>query len=411
MPLIAPLDAHRLAADAGRTRPMPARTAGLREPGRLHLAAPLHALADVPAYRSAAMDGYAVRGPGPWQVRGAARPGSPYTGTALEPGDAVRIATGAVVPPGADRVVPWERTGTGPDGTIFPAMEPENRLHIREPGETHRRGALLASAGAELSPALRSLAAWTGHDQVQVRVQPRVAVIVTGSELDTAGAPAAGRVRDALGPLLSVLVPELGGQVVSEDYVPDDPGALGEALRARAADADVVVTTGMASHGEADHLRGVLADLGGQVLVPGVDIRPGKPQLLAALRGQPVLAGSGRGPLLVGLPGNPGAAMAACALLLAPVLAGMVGSARCRWVRLMPEEDRAFAGRAGRRWQLVSAGRNSSDEAPDSPAGAALADGLIGTQLEYRGWPLDGDELVLIPPRDAPGMPCLRWIR
>ncbi|MCB8901318.1 MULTISPECIES: molybdopterin molybdotransferase MoeA [unclassified Streptomyces] len=285
----------------------------LRDAAGLTLAEGLCTLRPVPAFDTAAMDGFAVSGPGPWRIRGTARAGTPWRGE-LGPGDGVEISTGALVPSGAVAVLPKELASFD-DGRLFGPAQAEGR-HIRRTGEDAEPGDRLAPAGTRISPALIGLAAVCGHDTLPVRPRPHVGLLVSGDELDLSGVPGVGRVRDALGPLMPALVAELGGEMVTSRHVPDLPaGGLAAAVHARH-DAEVVAVTGSTSVGDTDQLRRLLADAGAHLVVDTVACRPGHPMLLARLR---------TGRWVVGLPGNPYAALVAARTLLGPLIAGLSG--------------------------------------------------------------------------------------
>lgn len=274
------------------------------------LAEPLTALVELPPFDTAAMDGWAVCGAGPWRVVGQVLAGHPVE-LQLSGGEAVEIATGALVPSGADGVLPVEQ-GRCEDGRVFGAV-PAGR-HIRRAGEECAAGTVLLAAGTVLTPAALGLAAAVGHDRLTVHARPRVACFVTGDELLLTGRPGNGRVRDAVGPLLPGAVAAAGGELITVRHLSDEPAVLRDALAG--AEADVVVTTGASSVGRADFLPAALHDLGATLLVDGVDVRPGHPQVLARLDD---------GRLVVGLPGNPLAALSGIVTLLVPLLAGLAG--------------------------------------------------------------------------------------
>ncbi len=290
--------------------PLPAAPVPLVEALGRELAEPLWALVGLPAFDTSAMDGWAVRGPAPWRVLGRVLAGDPVPG-ALADGEAVEIATGAAVPPCCEGVVRLE-DGVELDGEL--TAEPPLGRHVRRAGEECAPRTPVLAAGTVLRPAALGLAAALGHDTLLLRAVPRVAALVTGDELITRGLPGGGRVRDAVGPLLPGAVAALGGTLQPVTAVRDSRAELVAAVRA--ARADLVLTSGASSHGPADHLAGALADLGAEVLVDGVAVRPGGPQTLARLPD---------GRLLVGLPGNPLAALAALVTCVAPVLAGLAG--------------------------------------------------------------------------------------
>ncbi|GGU82282.1 molybdopterin molybdenumtransferase MoeA [Streptomyces albospinus] len=290
-----------------------ARTVPLADAVGLALAEDLRTRRPLPAFDTAAMDGYAVAGAGPWRVRGTVRAGSAWGGV-LRAGEGVEISTGGQVPSGSSAVLPLELAVCDGDRVSGPLLPPGR--HIRRAGEDAPAGSSLAPAGTRIGPALLGLAASCGQDALVVRARPRVGILVTGDELDHTGQPGPGRVRDALGPLLPALVTALGGETRSVRHVPDRPaGLLAEAVHAMR-DADIVVVTGSTSVGATDQLRRLLADAEARMVVDTVACRPGHPMLLAELPA---------GRWLVGLPGNPYAALVAAHTLLGPLTAGLCG--------------------------------------------------------------------------------------
>ena len=291
---------------------LPAEPVGLAEAAGRVLARPIQARSALPGFDNAAMDGFAVRGAAPWRITGRILAGQPDPG-GLAPGTAVEIATGAPVPCGADRVLPYEMSHR--EGDRLSATAVLTRTHIRRCGEDAAPGQVLVESGTPLSPVTVGLAASAGLDTVTVHRLPSMRLVLTGDELVTAGPPGPGQVRDALGPMLPALLTGFGAGWMSVTRVGDRPGALREYLRDIAD--DVVVVCGSSSVGPADGLHKALHDLGADVLVDGVACRPGHPQMLAA-RGKQVL---------VGLPGNPFAALVAAYTLVQPLLHARTGRA------------------------------------------------------------------------------------
>lgn len=376
--------ARTLAADAaGPSKPT---SVPLSEALGCRLAGSLTALVAVPGVDVSAMDGYAVAGCGPWRVLAQVLAGgAPFQGV-LEAGEAVEIATGAPVPAGAEAVLPWERADVGEK--VMGVAEPGR--HIRRRGEDIAEGAVVLGAGAVVTPVVLGLAAALGHDTLLVRPRPRVAVLVTGDEVVGEGLPAPGRVRDAIGPFLPGLVEWAGGRVTGGSRVPDGLRALRAALGGSSegdGGADVVVVCGASSKGPADHLRAALHDLGADVLVDGVAVRPGHPQLLARLPD---------GRLLVGLPGNPFAALAAALTLLAPILRELTGTPAAKETGALAGAVRSHA----RDTRLVPVRRSEKGAVPvghDRPGslwGAALADALA---VVPPGWAGERVELIELP--------------
>lgn len=310
-----PWDQARVLAHAA-PRPLIAHRVPLTRAAGLTLAGKICTWVPLPAFDTAAMDGYAVTGGGPWRLLGQVRAGTVWQGT-LAPGEAVEICTGAQVPAGASAVLPMELAVR--DGATVSGAAPSAGTHIRRAGEDAPAGAALAPTGIRIGPALIGLAATCGYDTLSVRPRPQVRILVTGEELTHSGTSGAARVRDALGPLLPTLVADLGGEVREVRHLPHLPTDLLSAAvhpQGEDSDAEVVVVTGSTSVGVTDQLRQLLRAHGARWIVDTVACRPGHPQLLAGL---------GAGRWLVGLPGNPFAALVAAYTLLAPLLAGLSG--------------------------------------------------------------------------------------
>ena len=347
------------------------------------LAEPIDTAQPLPAFDTAAMDGFAVSGPGPWRIRGQVRPGAVWTG-ALQPGDAVEISTGALVPAEVDAVLPVEYAHV--DGTTVSGPLPSSRTHIRRLGEDAPAGQRLAPAGLRVGAVLLGLAATCGRTKLLVTPRPRVAVLVTGDELTQRGPSGAGLVRDALGPMMAALVDGLGGDLVSMRHVPDQPaGALSAALQQPGSDdahADVVAVTGSTSVGRTDQLRQLLHDGGARWLVDTVACRPGHPQIMARLVD---------GRWLVGLPGNPFAALVAAYTLLGPLVAGLSGQRLPALPRAVVDGDIRPAPGLTR---LLPVSWDGIDARVLSGSGAAF---LQGAAL--------ADALAAIPPDWEPDLP------
>jgi molybdopterin molybdotransferase len=295
----------------------------------LVLAAPLTALTDLPSFDSSAMDGWAVAGPGPWHVSehgalaGHARPAP------LTDGEAVRIATGARVPPGATAVLRSEHGHTDEQSRLYATLpQAPGSAHaggtrmlghgqdIRPRGQECRSGDQLLPLGTLVTPAVLGLAAAAGYDTVSVHPRPQAEVIVLGDELLTEGRPRDGLIRDALGPMLPPWLRALGAEVTAVRRIGDDADTLHAALKNSSA--DLIVTTGGTAAGPVDHVHPTLRRLGAELLVDGVQVRPGHPMLLAR---------TGEDQHLAGLPGNPLAAVSGLLTLVEPFLRTFAGRA------------------------------------------------------------------------------------
>lgn len=322
-----------LAAPLAMTTRTQHQTLALHEALGRVLAQDLVSPLNVPPHDNAAMDGYAFNGQvlqnpvadaaaWQWQVVGTALAGKPWTGT-LQTGQALRIMTGAVMPAGADTVAPQElcsREGDllqlRADAGVRPGA------HRRRAGEDLARGQCALPAGTRLGPAALGLLASLGLAEVKVLPALRVALFSTGDELLAPGQPPrAGAIYDSNRHTLRALLTRLGCEVQDLGQLTDQPDVLEAALREAAGQADVIITSGGVSQGDADHLRGVLQRLG-QVDFWRVAMRPGRPLAVGLL---PSPATAQRQCLLFGLPGNPVAAMVSFLVFVRPTLLQLMG--------------------------------------------------------------------------------------
>ncbi|SCG79152.1 molybdopterin molybdotransferase [Micromonospora echinaurantiaca] len=365
-------EARDRAYAVGLAAALPAERRPLAETDGHTLAEPLTTRTDLPAFPTSSVDGWAVRGAGPWRVVGRVLAGgtpAPLT----EDGTTVEIATGAMVPEGATAVLRVEESSRTADDLVdgVPRPAPE----WRAPGEEAYAGEELLPAGTPVDPALIGLAAACGQDTLLVRRQPRAALLVFGDELLTEGPPAAGRVRDALGPAVPAWLRRYGCQVRPADVVgpvADTLPAHVAAVRAALADADLVCTTGGTMHGPVDHLHPTLTALGADYVVNTVAVRPGFPMLLARLVGD-----DGRVRFVAGLPGNPQSAVIALVSLVVPLLAGLAG----RPMPVLPHATLAepVPGRGDHtHLALVRLDRVANTAHPVRHVGSAMLRGLAG---------------------------------
>jgi molybdopterin molybdotransferase len=253
----------------------------------------------LPRFDNSAMDGYAVRSsdcsqaPVELEIAGEVRAGDPGEVKVL-PGTAVRIMTGAPMPPGSDGVVPVEETEEREGRVIVKAVVEEGR-HVRPAGDDIAAGDTVARAGAEIGPGEVALLASLGLSPVRVVRRPKVAILVTGDELVAPEEePAPGQIRDSNSLALRALVVDAGGEVVRVASVPDDRSATLAAFEAAAELSDLVVSSGGVAVGRYDFVKEVVEELG-RIDMWKVAMQPGKPVVLGNLRGTAFL----------GLPGNP----------------------------------------------------------------------------------------------------------
>lgn len=293
------------------------------------LARDLASLESLPPYSRAAVDGYAVRAaetfgasaslPAYLQVTGEVRMGEPAA--PLDAG-CMRVATGGMIPAGADAVVMLEQTGPAGEEAveIFRPAAPGDGV-IRE-GDDLRVGEVLLPKGRRLRPQEIGLLAALGIDPVPVFDLPHVPILSTGDELVPHGvAPPPGAIRDANAPALAAAVQAAGARPLACGILPDDPELLSRAVQEAVAQGPLVLLSGGSSVGDRDWTLGVLRDLpGAELLVHGVAIRPGKPLIVVRVPGC----------LVVGLPGNPISALVVFQQFIEPYLRGLCGEAPVR---------------------------------------------------------------------------------
>lgn len=285
------------------------------------LAEPLVAARTQPPADLSAMDGYAMRQadmPGPWRIIGESSCGHPFDGTCAA-GQAVRIATGALMPTGTDMVLMQEDAERKGESLQLTGTPPDPLgKHIRRAGNDFTSGAVLLPEGTRLGPAQLGLVLAAGHNHIAVRRVPRVVIIDSGDELsDNAAGCAVHQIPASNGVMLEALVRQaVPCSVERIGPVADRMEDLAVALDA-AGYADVVVTSGGASVGDHDLIRPALADWGAALDFWKVAIKPGKP-IMVATRGHQVV---------VGLPGNPVSSHVTAFLFLLPLLRALLGAA------------------------------------------------------------------------------------
>ncbi len=281
------------------------------------LAAAVTATVDQPQADVSAMDGYVVHGEvaagAQVPVCGTVAAGRPPDLT-LAAGEAAKIMTGAVVPPGGDRVIPVEQTDGGDQQVLFQAS-PAAGAHIRRGGEVIRAGEPLLEKGAVLTPGAISVLASHGYAAVPTIREPTVAVMTTGDEvIPPEEQPAPGQLRDSNTSFLLAAGRSLGLSFHSLGIAEDDLDVLREKIR-EGLTADVLLLCGGVSMGEYDFVEDVLAELGCEQLFDKVAIQPGKP----------LVAARHPGGWVFGLPGNPASVMVTFWLFVRPLLRRLQG--------------------------------------------------------------------------------------
>ena len=270
----------------------------------------------VPPHANSGMDGFAVRSadtPGTLRVVADQAAGH-VTDTAVEPGTAIRIMTGAVVPSGADTVVPVEDTDGGRDGAVTIGVKTPAKANIREAGEDVRQGDRVLRGGTPVSPGTIGVLASIGHARVKVYRRPVVAFMASGDELVGVEDPLGpGKIRNSNSYTLHAQIGQAGG-------IPRDLGVASDTLDdiRRHVDAglkaDLFITSAGVSVGDFDYVKQVLEEHG-KLRLWRIAIRPGKPVAFGVFDGTPVIS----------LPGNPVSSMVTFELFVRPAIAKMMG--------------------------------------------------------------------------------------
>jgi len=299
--------------------PLAPRLVALREARGLVLAQDVVAHEQVPPFANTGMDGYAVRAgdtPGTLHVVGELPAGRAPT-TAVGPGEAIRIMTGAPMPDGADSVVMVERTRVDGDDVVVEVAKPGE--HVRRAGGDVGVGDLVFTPGTLLTPAHLGVLASLDVHEVLCVPRPRVGVISTGDELVERGALAPGRIRDSNRPMLLALLDDLGCEAVDGGMIGDDEAAITAAVERVADSCDALLTSGAVSVGDYDFVKLVLERVatarGGVSLWAQVAIKPAKPLAFAMLGTVPAF----------GLPGNPVSSRVSFELFARPALRKLAG--------------------------------------------------------------------------------------
>lgn len=283
-----------------------------------YLAVPLVARRTQPAADLSAMDGYAVRDDdlsGPWQVVGESAAGHPFGGE-LNPGQAVRISTGALMPAGGGAVLLQEEAEREGERLALAEGSEATPRHVRRAGFDFADGSEMLAPGTLLGPAQLALALASGHSELESGRLPGIAVLDNGDELSADPAACAPhQIPASNGTMLAAMCTPLARSVARIGPVPDTMDAMLTALE-QAGDADVIVTSGGASVGDHDLVRPALETWGATIDFWRVAMKPGKPVLVARRGSQWV----------VGLPGNPVSSYVTAFLFLLPLLRRLAGA-------------------------------------------------------------------------------------
>ncbi len=362
------------------------------------LAAPVVAELDLPGFNSSAVDGYAVRfadlSEGESVLPVAGRVAAGQAGPVASPrGAALRIFTGAPLPPGSDTVFMQEDCRLDGSGSVVLPNGLAAGANARPQGEDVARGATALEEGRRLAPEDIALAAALGRQTLPVRRQLRVAIFSTGDEIVSPGEPLrAAAIYDANRFFLIALLKRLGAAVTDLGILPDREEAIRRALGAAVAAHDLVLTSGGVSTGEEDHVKAAVSSTGSLVFWR-IGIKPGRPVALGVIEGTP----------FVGLPGNPVAVFVTFIAVVRPLLAALAGETWSPPVPLPVPAAFAYRKKKGRREYVRAilsrdaAGRLVAQKHPVEGAGVLTSltqtDGLVEL----------GEDVVAVEPGDTVG--------
>jgi molybdopterin molybdotransferase len=383
-----PVEAH-VARVLAAIRPIEPGQFGLEDAQGAVLAADAVATSPLPSFDNSSMDGYAVHASDIAAATGEAPVTLPVTdqvpagdtrAVTVAPGTCARIMTGALLPAGADAVVPveWTDGGTGQARFSRPVIK---GYSIRRIGDDVAEGAVLLPKGTRLGPAQLALLAATGHGSVLARGAPRVAVIATGNELSEPGSPLVpGRIWESNAYMLAAAVRQAGG-VATRHRAGDDPQTVVALLEELSAGADLLVTSGGVSMGgEHDVVKAALSGSDAADMSFGkVAMQPGMPQGFGVV-------GRARTPLLT-LPGNPVSAFVSFCLFVRPALDALQGMAP----RPLPFQRAELTGRV-----TSPPGRRSFLRGVLAPGGATVTP-LTGQGSHQLGTLAQANALIVVP--------------
>jgi molybdopterin molybdotransferase len=366
-----------------RVEPLEAEDVPIDEAAGRVLAESAAAAVDLPSFAASAMDGFALRAadvPAMLPVVARIAAGRPVS-AALEDGQAMAIATGGVVPDGADAVVPIEDVEER-DGVVLVPAEVAAGANVRPRGGDLGAGDAVVAAGTRLGPVQLGALAAGGVTHVRCSRRPQVVLAVTGTELRSPGEPLGpGEIYDANGSILSAQIRSTGATVERLPPVADDAATTRAAIE-RGLEADVLMTSGGVSVGVYDLVRATEAELGVEEVFWRVSVRPGKP-IAFGVRGRT---------LVFGLPGNPVSSLVGFELFVRPALLALQGLAQPRPV-FRP-------GRLGSTVKLVS--RDSLLRARTRvKGGEVVLDPLLGQESHMIATAATADSLVLVPAGDG----------
>lgn len=346
--------------------------------GRI-LAADLVAPLPLPPFANSAVDGYAVRhsdlapeGETRMSIGARVEAGARADGVA---GKCVRIFTGAPMPDGFDTVFMQEDVKVEADGAVLLPSGLKRGANMRPAGEDIAQGSIALARGARLGPQHVALAAALGRTTLDVARRLRVAVFSTGNELVSPGEPQQPpQIYDSNRFMLMAQLKRLGCAVSDLGILRDDRATLGQALKAAAAQHDLIVTSGGVSTGEADHVKGAVEDVG-RLAFWRIAIKPGRPVAMGVIDGA----------AFIGLPGNPAASFITQTYIVRPAVLAMMGAEHAAVTPLPVRAAFAYKKKPGRREYARASLHRADDGAIEARKFPREGAGLLSSLVDTHG--------------------------
>jgi molybdopterin molybdotransferase len=353
----------------------------------------------LPPFTNSAVDGYAVRGgdlplaaEAAFAVTGRVQAGS-AAGAALEPGQAVRIFTGAPMPEGADTVFMQEDVRLDGEGRVVLPAGLKPGANVRPAGEDIPAGSAGLAGGRRLLPQDVALAAAFGLTELEVRRRIRVAVFSTGNELvSPGGARGPAQLFDSNRFMLMAMLARLGCEVSDLGILRDDRASLAQGLKQVAGGHDLILTTGGVSTGEEDHVKAAVESVGSLVLWR-MAIKPGRP----------VAMGIVGGTAFIGLPGNPVASFVTFVHVVRPTVLALAGASQHPLVPMPVRAAFAYRKKIARREYVRVTLRKAADGALEATKFPREGAGLLSSLVETDGLVELGEAVTAVEPGQVVG--------
>ena len=358
------------------------------------LAADLMAGLNLPPFTNSAVDGYAVRGEDlpqgearPFEIAARTQAGM-SAGAPVPAGKAIRIFTGAPMPPGADTVFMQEDVAVDGEGRAVLPAGLKRGANVRPAGEDIVQGVRVLPAGRRLRPQDVAMAAAQGLTHLDVRRRVRVAVFSNGDEIVEPGqARGAPQLYDSNRFMLAAMLRRIGCEVTDLGILPDDAAAIASILEQGAAGHDLILTSGGVSTGDADYVKSAIEQVGSMVFWR-MAIKPGRPVAMGVIRGCP----------FIGLPGNPVASFVTFAHVARPAVFALAGA---QWRRPVAAQVRAafsYQKKSGRREYVRASLRTGEDGVLEAVKFPREGAGLLSSLIDTDGLVELSEEITAIEP-------------